>query len=294
MNTNTDIIALKEDNDAAGLICYWGLSGAADQDAFQEALEEAGAGTKIKLPSVPTPNESLKRTLEYVGSAHHVLVRKHPKGGYALINESVTEDSEDLDYKTGLRVWWEGTRKEGHLCWSNPNNPLVSTIVERFRYFRTHITAREITMWLPLCARHECDAVSLRPNGGVYFVPKASRAKWEAICKVVQDMDLAKFYALPALATEGALEAIMDAVLNEAARLNAEMDSALQRETLGKRGLDSLGAQLAGFSEKLKRYEEILGCKLPDVTDKLGEMQCLIVEKISTVDMPALEGSAAA
>ena len=289
MNTETTspltapLIALDTDTGTSGEIAYWRLGGAISADALSAALESAG----IDCPDCPTatPATALKRAMEDVARTGSDLVRRHPKGGYIVIHERSDETGEHLEHTEGLRCWYEGTRADGRLAFNYPGHKLCSEIRDRFRFYLGHCTSREICAWLPMVLVHHLDAVSLRPGGGMYYVPAPTVRQWRKLTAQVSDLSDSRFFAVPALTTDDAVEAILDGLVNEAQSLADDMDRELERENIGERALDTQHARCDRFLGKLQRYEAILGQKLGHVAEGIVELTCAITEKIATVQV---------
>lgn len=277
-STPNDLVALSTDTGTNGLISYWRLGGACSAEQL-----EAHVDGLVKTPNPAGPVTALKRAVEAVAGPRDI-VRRHPKTGYILIEEEVTEDGEHLRHSEGLHVWWEGTAKEGNLVFNRPHNPLCARVRDSFWYHRTHITSTELSAWLPRVACDEFDAVSLRHGGGVYYVPANCVDAWQQLTGIVSGLTDAKFRAIPALTTDDAVEAILDAVVAESQRLVAEMERDMERDNIGKRALDTHQARCEAFRYKMQRYERALGLKLDSVRESIDDMTVAIVEKMTVLD----------
>jgi hypothetical protein len=265
--SSTKIVAAQDHVEGVtGVQAFWRLSGEVPVGVLAQAVEDAGLAGKVPLPRVPSVARALKRALISVSGGSDKRVMKHPKGGYQTIITDETDDAE-LDFKKGLRVWWEGDKNEGHLAFSDPYHPGVQNVRKAFAHYREAYTTEDISLWLPYLMQH-LDAVSLRPGGGFYFVPAAAVAEYRAWVKAIRSVTSHRLYDnIPAMAVEGMLEAVLDSIVDEVtgivARTKRDMDAKLQAEKMGKRALKTQQDKLDGLVAKVFKYEEILGRKLP-------------------------------
>lgn len=276
------IVAVAESIDGVtGTMGFWRLSGEVDCDTLRDAATAAGLDAAI-LPKNPSVERALKRTAVSFAPGSHNKVHRHPKGGYCIVHRGESEDGEHLEFTEGLRIWWEGTKTEGALRISNPSDPRCDAIRGRFEHFRVTFVSEDISLWLPtLMAR--LDATSLRPGGGFYFVPASTVPQWDAWAEVFRACSGHKLYSdIPAMQTEGMLEAVLDAIVEEAKATVAKQGKKL--DDTGKRGLKSKEVALEALTEKVMRYEEIIGRKLPEIHSQTNALKGKVAQNLLTAD----------
>lgn len=167
---------VNRDNRPLGAIVTWNLERAlVSRDALLDLLAKRNLTLVAPLPI--RPKTAMSRALKEMDHDHLVSMLSDNKKYtvYALINQQVTEGDEhtlpDVAYDTTLRmVWYKGLGND-------PDDALAfdnEEIGERFRpvvarYMTSH-TAGDVSSAL-LRVIKLSNGISLRSNGGVYFVP---------------------------------------------------------------------------------------------------------------------------
>jgi len=83
-------------------------------------------------------------------------------------------------------------------------------------------------------------------------------------------------YAIPALETESAVQAILDALVAEADQEMSEVGEDLS--SAGKRALGTRKARCDEMRKKLETYASLLGPRLDTIRDKLEDAKGSVVE----------------
>jgi len=256
------VVAPQAVDGVTGTLAFWRLSGEVGVDQLTAAVEAENLA--FPLPRAPSTTRALKRALDRVACGSKQMVERHPKGGYAIVHKGETEEH-DLDYRQGLRAWWEQgeTADEGHLAFDDETHPLCDAVRGAFAHYRVTFTSEDISLWLPKLVA-SLFAVALRTGGGFYLIPAPSVAAWDAWCRVFRQHTEHKLYnGIPALSSEGMLEAALDSIIEE-------VKTTIERQQrdigdVGKRALKTKENALEALAEKLTIYEGILGRKLPEL-----------------------------
>lgn len=261
----------------AGAVTWWRLSSATDYDNLRVAWEAAGFPAN-ELPAPPSDASALRRALEMFKEDAHTLIRSVPRkqAAFAVVDEEAGED-ECLEYEVRFEVWIDYDASAIQFD-RDVDDELAEKLVQRFEQERRTLHHGDVSSWLVKRAYAHA-VVALRETGGVYFVPETQTERWAAFAKVIESVGVGTVYQVPAMKTDKAVEAIMAAVIAEAGSEVAKLEEELQDiESLGARSLKARAKAVATIGDKLRTYEELLGQKIGDLSQRLQEIDARVVD----------------
>ncbi len=243
-----------------GRLVFFRRNGDTPIEDFDAAVE-AHFGSGAPLPRKPSHKVALRRTAKTLATGSKYDTHAHPKGGYAVVQKSETEEAE-LDFATNIRIYLDGDL----LMVETPHHhgPARDDLRASYEHARTTYTADDFSAFLPRLFVEILGGVSLRDGGGFYFIPASAVGeldRWMAL--IHQATDHRIFGDIPALETDDLLEGVLEAITHEAQQ--GLKDAQVPAEG-GKRALKNAGKRLEAITAKLARYEEILGRSLPQLT----------------------------
>lgn len=256
----------------AGVVTYFRFSGEVTEIELSDAADDHDLDEKL-LPDLPSESTAMTRAC-YELKSKHVLVRAHEDGGYCVINENV--DGEDIDFDIECRVKLD----DKTLIIEPADHANADQIKASFRAHQNKYSTTDISKWLVKQLRR-LDAVVLRDQGGVYFVPRTSVEEFEKIANVIRDCSKHRIFELPALQADETVEAVLDALTSEAESAAEQMETELladaketaDKKALGKRALGTRLDRLDGLKKKLAKYEQLLGVNLDKVEERLERVR---------------------
>jgi hypothetical protein len=261
----TNVVAVTEAVTEAGAIVLWRKEGAVNLAALTSRWLDQGLDPKL-LPELPTPVQALRLAVQEQGSKRRLV--RPIKGGFAIVNEQ--EVGGQLDYQVECSVKITNGRPDFSTLGQTSQE-----VTGAFDRVLTEVSIDSMSAWLVDLATSKLHAVSLREGGGVYFVPFAQVATWRKMVAAIEGASAYKLYEIPALSSDSAVEAILDAVINEA---KAEADAmaaelADPESTLGKRAMNTRITRCNAALAKLAAYDTLLGGKLDAIKDQVGDLQ---------------------
>jgi hypothetical protein len=275
MTNTAQAIYAVPDAEQAGAIVYWRLSGTINAAQLEEAWQNANLALEL-LPETPSPEAALRRAV-YEQKERRRLARKLPNGkGWALVNELV--DGDDLEYEISIRVF---LNKVGQVEFEMPEDvrpeeqQMCTQIEASFYQHLDELSAADVSAWL-VGFSAKCSAVSLRERGGIYFVPRQNLAYWRSAYKAIQSVSGHSCYEIPALKSDEAVDAILDAVTREAQAAAEAMAEELASGDLQSRALANREERCTSMLAKLKQYEDLLGRSMGAITDRVGDLKAEI------------------
>lgn len=279
-----ELLAVNSDiADAAGAIVYWRLSGAIELDALEDAWTGAGLDKKL-LPRPTTPDRALFRALSELAGPR-ILCRplERKKRGYAIVRETANADS-TLSYETLLQAWIDtdsnGTATLRVDAANYPDTTIAKTTLRKYAAFCGELSTGEIADWIAQRVLPSVKAVGLRDRGGIYFVPANTVDEWRSMVDVVRSVSEHRIFEIPAMRSDEAVQAILDAITGEAEEAAAEMEADLTGADatdagggLGIRSIRHRERRCEALLSKLDTYQELLGIRMDNMHKRIAELQ---------------------
>jgi hypothetical protein len=264
MTSASDIIAVPEGAPTAGAIVWWRLSGGVLIDDLEEAWADAGLNLDL-LPSTPTGITALRRAIQEYQGEHRLVRKLGDRSGYAIVSEIA--EGRELDYNVDTRV----VLGQSGLEFSWASQDFEAYIEASYAAHLSELSPSDVGSWL-VKRLEACDGVKLRDTGGIYFVPHTTIAGWRIIAGAVQDASSHVVFEVPALRNETAVEAILDAISQEAKTEADRLAEDMLQDKLGARALNNRAELCSQMREKLRRYEGLLGRSLETFSERFEDL----------------------
>lgn len=272
------VVAVDQHVPTAGAIVWWRLRGSVDYEALSLAWDSIGE-TRSLLPAPCTETTSLRRAVGEI-RAKRTLVRPLGKGnGFAIVREKVTKNEAELEHEVLAKVTLDGigrldfTRVCGHVPGSSVElDRMESDIRSSFKRHLSALESEDISSWL-VWLMPRVDAVSLRQSGGVYFIPAQQTDRFAKIVSAIRSVSDHVVNRVPAMRSDDAVAAILDALEQEATAEAASMEAEVEAMKLGERGFSNRIDHCDAVETKVTRYEELLGKKLDSLRIRLQSLR---------------------
>ncbi len=272
---NMHKIVVTEQSSTCGAVVYWSLAGGVNISALEDACRARDLNPSA-LFSAPTPERALTRAIRTLADRSHI-VRQLPDGtGWALVAEKQV-DAKASDYATTMRAYIE---KDGSIAIEPKGHPDAERLMDAFDASLTSLDAGILADVLINTCR-ALRAVSLRPMGGVYFLPSDKLESFNAIASAIEEASGSHVWQLPAMRSEDAARAILAAVAEEAEHEVSRMEAELEESSagsvpLGARAISTREARAAALRAKVAEYEGLLGGSLDAVRERLERAQAAL------------------
>jgi hypothetical protein len=275
-----NIIATDSDVNTAGAISYWRLSGDVDLNALTGAWAAAGLDTLL-LPEPPSGRVALSRALRDIDGKVTDNTRRQAikaQGGWWGVLEIVSDANGHIHTNQVCRARYNTADQKIEVAdayFSLEQQIRAAAVTHRGR-----LAPSDVSAWLIKVADAR-SALGLRDSGGIYFVPRTHVDFWAKVADVLASVGDHKIFRIPALKTDEAVDAIIDAVTQEAnkaaelltANLLAEGDDAP-----GTRALGTMAKDCQAKLDKIRHYEDLVGVKLPDVVAKVQALAAKVAK----------------
>lgn len=158
-----------------------------------------------------------------------------------------------------------------------------SHLVERFWHYIENIASTDVSSWL-IAQAHECDALSMRDTGGIYFIPRDNLDDWRKRIDALHEHTNCRVHLVPAMNAREALDAVLQSLLDECSAFTDALGNDIVDENLGARALQNRAEQAKEFLGKLDRYANLLG---PIAEGRLAQLR----DQIETQQHNAVEAA---
>ena len=271
--TTPHIMAVPEMAQAgAGAITYWRLSSKPVEHA---ALVAAWAQARLPvglLLSTPEPATALRRTVADLRGARRLV--RSVRGTHVIVDETpnakTVERPSDVEYTPQATVSLD---KVGRVVVAPAHKTVLrDEIAAQYERMLGLLLDSDFSSWFATKLIPFVQGVSLRPSGGMYFVPRAQVETWTRIVDAIRAVSDHRVFSIPAMESTEAVAAIVDAIQQEA---TAEADDIAKDLNAGKLGTDALDTRVdrtKAMAAKVERYETLLGVKLDEMRDRLTEL----------------------
>jgi hypothetical protein len=280
MKTATPTVIAVLDNQNAGAMVYWQLSGTVDPVRLSDAWMAAGLSSKL-LPDLPTQREALKRAVNELRE-QRLLARPLPNGtGYSLVQESGEGDR--LEYAQQITAQLD---PGGELKLTPPEHSLASRVRAAYEIQAKQLLAIDISGML-LHLMDALKAVSLRQCGGFYFVPPDGVDVYRLAAEVVRSCTCCVCYEIPAMRSDSAVRAILAAIEHEALLEADSLEKVLDDGEAGPRRLRTKAAHCEAVEAKIASYEALLGTAMTALHEKLQRLRSGLTEAAMAAETAA-------
>jgi len=278
----------------AGATIFWKLRDTTTRLKLDEALHNVGIDQEHRmLPAEPSPEKCLRRACKQLREYRRLIRPLKGKKGWALVSEKATEDN--LSHETDVIVryvpmgseagdisWeptYEGKQRIGWTTLDEMEGKVREAFNEEFHV----LNHGDMSAWL-LRHVHCMNAVALRDGGGVYYIPGGYIAHWEKLSETLKLLGSSRAYSIESVKAENAVEAVFDALVDEAASMAGKVRGQMESEALGIRAMHTRIGTCESFLEKIKRYESFLDTNMDRIHEQVNDLKVELSAAILAAD----------
>ena len=285
------IVAVKDmDGECVGSIVWWRLSGGLDLDKLRTCWktkhEDAAPLDERLLPDEVSCERAFRRACKAQKQARRLVRPLEGGQGFAIVDETARGNrlthSVHLTFTLDIVKRVKAETSDGQ---SAAYTDMAKQVCDSYHWHQDNLIQSDVSAWL--CRlMDKLEAVSLRDTGGVYFIPAHTLGTWERMVACIKNASSHALLGVPAMRTEQAVEAALDAIASESAQAAERLESLLvaheeaeSREDgkLGARALEGRVKRAEKVEEKLSRYEALLGAKVPALHERLEALRANLV-----------------
>lgn len=290
--------------EGAGAIVWWKVNGTIECKALAEAWEKRVDLDPELLKNPPTPGAALRRALARHAKATKVGGKKGKlivsglgeDNAYAIVHETTPEEGFEGEpvHETFLKVrLYEHDASSATpgrigldmLVYPGCPQHIPTQVQADYEANLTTFSGTEISEWFSLDLLPAFHAVSLRKQGGMWFVPATHLALWYDAVGAVREVSGHQIYKIPAYSTDAdSVEGILDALAEEALEEAQKMEDEILATDMTPAKLRNRVSKLEQVTAKVVSYENMLGAKLPKLTERLESLNAQMAAAIFTAE----------
>lgn len=275
---------------STGAIVWWHLTGDTDIKRLQEAWEEQGLDPEW-LPGLPSEKVALTRAVDDVIKSNRVRKKHRISDAHWSIFD-VKADQESTEFQEQCRVALSDHKTP---VVTPDTHPLAPQLSYHFNLHRAKLEARDIGTWLSTKMLDKVNAVSLRQNGGIYFVHRDHVETFQKVRLALKKATSHLMFEMQAMKNDEAVEAILFAITAEAEAqaqaVEADLDAHDQADEdakgngkMGGRALRTRHEQCEKMIKKVEAYEKLLDRSLADMRARLEDLAVSSMEAAMIAD----------
>jgi hypothetical protein len=278
VNSN-ELIAVAMPSELTGAIAYWELSGDVE---YAQLSTQAAALLPSNMHPARTSDEVAFTLAVKELAARNVLLRKDPKGGWALVVEY--SEAGKLKYNVrGRFILQNGEVKLVDIAEGADLIKLDNTLAHvrgQYEHNKLHMNANAISVWLVKTIGVRLGGVPLRDRGGVYFVPRGQIETFHKVKEVLGACSSHTLHEIPAMRSGDTIKAILAAVSGEVTQWIKDAEDEMSKG-IGQRAARNRAEEGRELVKKVKSYETLLGQPLQGALDRLNTA-CKALDKATT------------
>ena len=261
---------MQEQNVKFGIITYWSLAGS-NIDRLRDLMEPLGLESYI--PEQTSPMVALREAMEAVYKSK--LIRRTKKKGFVAVSEERGEHENSYLNEASVSIGEEENLIMG-MGVSTDDSYLLR---EEYRKARSTLTSASAGSMLAKIATGPLGGTTLRPTGGIYWLPGDILDKWKDIATAIEACSVTRGAEKPSSVSvirhrldADSVKAVRDAIIHEveqeSAKIKKEMESGI-----GVRAMESKIRQSVAIHDKMKAYAEILNIGASKISENAEELE---------------------
>jgi hypothetical protein len=247
-----------------GSVTFWSLGDSTSLDALKTGLSNTPHPARhdgfLKYAPLPRTDQAcLKDALAKLYSKY--LIRPLAKrDGFAVLEEIRQQDDVQTVNKFSVTVDENGVV---NLLRNWADTWAIRSELDNQRKL---LRPAQVTACL-VGVLSELGAVTLRPKGGIYWLPDSALPTWRLITDAVESSSVGgrnSVYKITHQFDGDSIRAVRDALLGEIERESERIMQEVDGGELGETALRNRAAEAESLQQKVREYERILGERLPD------------------------------
>ena len=253
-------------NNIAGSAVFWTLGEETRFADFANALKAAGFGGFT--PERQSDYAALRNTLERRFPGCEIFPVKHEAfDTFEVVTVRRGEATGRNTYDHKLTAWC----RAGNVVTDTHDAATDASLTEEFRRERERIPYHNVSRALVKIVYH-LNGTTLRPSGGIYWIPNASWERWEMIANALEHSGPRnQCFGLRTLLDEHSAAALRQALTDEIEREAAEIDERLHDPASSLRTAATQRSKAQALRRKIETYEAAFEMLLPDLKRQIDQ-----------------------
>ncbi len=259
-----------------GGIVMWSLPEYVERDAIKAAVTSVSPTYTELVPGPRPPSAVLKEAMTEVFAGSHTLIRPlKSRNGFTAIKENRGENDNQYAGEFVAKV----DEVTEQLTFSS-SDIRKDNVEKAYEAQKGKMNNNELTALMIDILQNKLNGVSLRPRGGVYWVPGAQTEAWNKLREALANVDSSiKVYHFEHDVGPEYLKAVKDAIVRDVQSESAALkEEILGPKQLGKRALVSKKKQANALRDRIAIYEGILSTNLTELRSEVDEVDVVAGE----------------
>lgn len=266
----------RSDTRLDGFLTFWSAASFYHKQRLVDGFRMMGF--EDLAPRSSTLDASLRAGLKKVYPGQNYLISAN-KGGLCVYEVKRGDKDEANDFRHLYTYWLDG---EEHNCLQmDPYNQEEGRrVIDSFNQFCGYVTQDAVTAALVSIVIGKWRGVTLRPTGGVYWLPEEYDCDWTRMAAIVEGagaIGTPNVYMIRHRLDAEAVRAVRDGLIaeirNEAERVEDEVMDPDSK--LGALALTNRKEYANTLLDKLGLYENLLGVAMTEIKESVEKVQGL-------------------
>jgi hypothetical protein len=248
-----------------GAVVFFSTKDGTDRPKLKQSL--ATMGLEKFCPEERTTLSALKVALQELYGSPKTLIRPldtNEREGFCVIEEE--RGAEGNSYSTTMCAYLENDQ----VLYIGLDHGV--TVSERTALAKQNLPAISVSNMLVKLIE-DLGGTALREAGGIYWLPENKLTSWGQISRIVEKCGPNTVYVLQHLKDENAIRAVRDAIVREAESESRQIEREINESEVGERYLQSRVDRAIKISQKIAKYEELLGVGLEAIKENLSRVE---------------------
>lgn len=219
---------------------------------------------------------ALKEVTRNTSTFYRLISEDSNKATFVIINEKVDHNVHDVDYEKVTRVEFD---KNTHIVSVTGSDPGIEAYYKELCGIITGQQFRTIALRI---VKTLCCGVSVRDDGGIYFVSKNHQVELEKLDELfLKTNDQADITLIPVVDTKASKNSMWKSALSEIKSEYKSLSEELNKiETITDTMLKVRLDRYNQLKEKISMYETLLSGTADELKESLDNLTKLIKEKV--------------
>lgn len=266
-------------NDIAGSAVFWTLGEETDFGQFSDALRRAGF-SKF-LPERQTDYAALRDALTADQTGCEIFpVKGAATPTFEVVSVRRDHGSSDPRNEYTHRLTAHVTAA-GNVATDTYDGATDARLTAAFRRQRERVPYHAVSRSL-VAIVYSLQGVTLRPSGGIYWIPNAAFERWEMVAHALElSGPRNRAFALRTMLDEHSAAALREALANEIERESRDIDAVLSDPQNSLKSAKTQRAKAQQLRRKIEAYETSFTMALPDLKRQLD--RAVGIEAVATL-----------
>ena len=280
-----------------GYCIYWSFSEMkTTHEKFKSLVESVGMPVEI-APETRAKSAVSKALEAYVGATkggklRDKVIDDKEKTLWVIVQRAVDAAAQDVNYETETRVTfdkkkWSGKSSILECVTIDGAAEVQQALIEKIQDFATAYTSDQIRASILLFVHRHCQGITVRENGGLYFLPAMHEAGYNQLKKLFAELNKISTCSVDVIPVADDAEAAASMWKALTGDVRAQMADMLKdieslRKNPSEKTIDIKMKHFHDLKTKIQMYEVLLSSTAVDLVQELADVEAAFSAKINS------------